>query len=254
MFFGPFSKRREYTPPLDRRFQLADDPFTRERVTWVRAYQQELSQRLGYPVALGVFGSLSKGKTLTAETAPKTDIDLEVTLLVPSVALVKKQMTPTRRSSWGITPDPETDSFSDTFVRYKEIIWNRIQSEQHPFPIDTQIHGYVDTDDYFEAITQAPFQTEKEDPLLGSFTWHDYASAFVVDVGGSLRPVRQRVLYALKHFLNNEQRTQAWGEIRNIIAENDGRSRSLIDQWLPPSFEAAEALYGTVKPGTPIAT
>lgn len=63
--------------PAERRFEISEDQFSRERLEAVKAAYKELTAALpGVSVAFSLFGSLSKGKVLTEETKDKADVDL----------------------------------------------------------------------------------------------------------------------------------------------------------------------------------
>lgn len=69
-----------YQPIEEKRFAVSHDPFSRERLQLLKDLKTELEQRLGFRAYLSLFGSLSKGKQLTAESAPAADIDLTIFL------------------------------------------------------------------------------------------------------------------------------------------------------------------------------
>ncbi len=72
----PFS----YEPPPEKRFAVSPDAYSRERVRVLTETRKELEQEFGIPIAFSLFGSLSKGKQLTEESAPESDVDLTLFL------------------------------------------------------------------------------------------------------------------------------------------------------------------------------
>ncbi|GEM_PF-4624549 len=65
-----------YSPSEARRFDLSHDEYSRERVKSLLTAYRTLKEELPFFAGLSVFGSLSKGKALTVETAQETDIDV----------------------------------------------------------------------------------------------------------------------------------------------------------------------------------
>lgn len=253
MFFPDGPKRRDYTPPLDKRFAVSGDSLTHERITWLREYQKELTKRFGFHIGLGVFGSLIKGKELTEVNKARTDIDVHISFLIPSMEDVLKRFSP---REW-MYHRPSAEELSDLershyFGIFKDFVWGNVQQEPHPFPLQTMIHGYIDTEDHFRRITRALFDDDPDPPTAPLNTWTDFESAFSVDVGESLRPIRQRIIYSLRHYLSDEERNEAWKTILDEIIASDLRSREVLEPLLPETFDIAETIYGSAKPGTPL--
>lgn len=67
-----------YKPSRTKRFEIGDDDFSRERIKFLQDLQREWNETQPVPVHCTVYGSLTKGKLLTAETAPKSDIDFSI--------------------------------------------------------------------------------------------------------------------------------------------------------------------------------
>lgn len=68
-----------YEPPVKKRFEVSQDPYSRERVNVLKTIKTEVGQALlGVSIALTLSGSLSKGKILTAESAGYSDVDFSI--------------------------------------------------------------------------------------------------------------------------------------------------------------------------------
>lgn len=65
-----------YAPTTARRFELSHDEYSRERVRALLKAYRTLKGEVPFFAGITLYGSLSKGKKLTGETAPSTDIDL----------------------------------------------------------------------------------------------------------------------------------------------------------------------------------
>src|SRR3989344_4138779 len=70
---------RGYTPSLEHRFQISDDPISQERYKFVTNIGEKLTSFPFY-TGLTLKGSLSKGKALTPENASQTDMNMGVFL------------------------------------------------------------------------------------------------------------------------------------------------------------------------------
>lgn len=69
----------DYQPSEQRRFDVSPDLYSRERVQMMKHILEELRKELpDISIAISLFGSLTKGKKLTKETAPSADIDCVV--------------------------------------------------------------------------------------------------------------------------------------------------------------------------------
>lgn len=69
-----------YDPTEKRRFEISQDEFSRERIRALNKAYRILKEEVPFFAGITVFGSLSKGKELTAETASSADMDLAVFL------------------------------------------------------------------------------------------------------------------------------------------------------------------------------
>ncbi len=65
-----------YTPSPDKRFLVSPDAISRQRIEIIKELHHELARELPFTFACSVWGSLAKGKPLTADTAHTSDIDL----------------------------------------------------------------------------------------------------------------------------------------------------------------------------------
>ncbi|MEK7070968.1 MAG: hypothetical protein AAB966_04120, partial [Patescibacteria group bacterium] len=65
-----------YEPTTKRRFELSHDEFSRERVRALLKAHRQLKEEIPFYAGMTLFGSLSKGKELTEDTATFTDLDI----------------------------------------------------------------------------------------------------------------------------------------------------------------------------------
>lgn len=69
----------QYKSHPEKRFHISEDEFSRERVEFLKELHDKVTEEIpGINVGFTLFGSLSKGKELTAETARNSDIDAAI--------------------------------------------------------------------------------------------------------------------------------------------------------------------------------
>lgn len=66
----------EYEPTHTKRFEISKDSYSRERLKAIVDTTKELRARYSFVVGTTIFGSLSKGKSLDAQSAERSDIDV----------------------------------------------------------------------------------------------------------------------------------------------------------------------------------
>lgn len=71
-------EKASYTPSKESRFEISPDAISYARIRKVMEIHRELSDKYPYHVAISLFGSLTKGKRLDAESARVTDLDMVI--------------------------------------------------------------------------------------------------------------------------------------------------------------------------------
>jgi hypothetical protein len=77
-FLRPGEGIKVQVEQMPKRFRISKDPYSRARVKFLLDFRKAWNRSIDVPISISLYGSLSKGKLLTQESADKTDIDVVV--------------------------------------------------------------------------------------------------------------------------------------------------------------------------------
>lgn len=254
-----------YTASRTKRFDISEDSFSRERVR--AAYHALCEVRQIHPFVVGgiLLGSLTKGKVLTKETAPKTDLDLVVYIDLDEIAEEK----------WKKPNDPDFQEISQAVkMMYKMMGYPKEDRHNEVVAtyVDTLVRKAIDKelsqDNKFEGgdnpgLKVRPISFKGEDSIFGtvesvgkyvnlarpstSLAPAVYSSVSLVwglDLGGGLKQYRQAYLKELRE-LPLEKREHHWSIVAYLISffERNWDIPENLKRFYPQTFDEAVKYY-----------
>ncbi len=255
-------KKVPYTPSPER-FKISEDPISRERYKAVKESCDELQKKFpGVNLAFSLFGSLTKGKVLTEETAKKTDIDLHIFfdeadfISSPYYSEIKRKVKE-EGVTFPITSFGEQSIYKKDYIR-KRFGWhlkNELQAlmESRLSDKDTQIQ-----------LLSSPIGKELKnfDSISGEIFAGGWQSHLFtgLDIGGKLFPYTQAYLRKARFFPGrdanmsmlkkrtiNEERHSPKVETFDEAIEKSGLSEEGQKQY-PETFQDAAKKYDIDRP------
>lgn len=250
-----------YIPSQTKRFEISKDSFSKERVTAVHEAYKQLKQEVPFFAGITVFGSLSKGKALTKQTADKSDVDFVVFLdrdeyekTIEKFARITSGFVPMQRLYSSDKEKVRQDGLQNgameyVFYRARDIIKanivNLAQGAKKKFAGNLasfislegneSIFNLVDLHDWF--VEQTGYDGEEN-------LW-DYAAPFFLDVGGGLKKYRRAFIKRL-----SEEPTDRAEYLWSIVVkamkywERKEEVPEEISRSYPTTFEDAKKYYG----------
>lgn len=236
-----------YTPSLEKRFEISDDPISRARARALLKTFRELKAEIPFFAGFTLSGSLSKGKVLIPQTAASADIDLNVFLdsdRIPGSAVAFAQQNEDFRQfledervkdrdfyerfqgySWmdTIVQQAETQGVARAVIEYTAS-FVRARMFQHTFiengdRVELDIVSYLIAKEGQNAIERLAEEKLVDRsmpiPFLGGSS-RLLAAPFGLDIGGGLREYRRAFIRKLQE-LSSQEAAAWWGSFREAM-------------------------------------
>lgn len=247
--------RQRFEGSAQKRFEIATDSYSRERLRVLRETLAEWKQKLpDIHLGLSLFGSLSKGKPLDASVAAQSDIDAHVFLDCDDVAR-KGQMLP-----------------QEVIMRYYHIASDEDKRQWNPKTAWWVLAGLIEADvagklhqltpPVNDGIRVQPISLHHKDSLYDRVYRYaypdldnnpeDFVDHFVVaapwhlDVGGGMRRYRRAFLEDLLTNESPAEREKLWEEVYHCIVNVERLDNIPTDlkKQFPRTFREACHYYG----------
>lgn len=220
-------KERDYTPSLEHRFVISSDPFSQVRYSTIIQVFYKLKALHPPFVGITLFGSLSKGKLLTPDTAGATDIDLAV--------FVEFEATDGSETAKEACKEKTNLLIRAEYPRNLPLG----NVDIHPFFISKVLGNRGFLEDYLDYLVEM-------NKLMDEFTpWGARlpASPFGMDIEGGLKPFRRAWLEYLKG--QGEEGEQTWQTVNHCtkVWERGEDIPESLTRFYPETLEEAIAYY-----------
>lgn len=246
-----------YTPSETKRFEVSNDPFSRERIAAVHAAYKVLKKEVPFFAGITVFGSLSKGKTLDEGSADKTDMDFVIFLDRSDYERTIEEFA--KRDDFIPTPmigaskERQLRDGAMDYVRKRAVGIIRV-NVSHPVKLEERIRAgnayFIDLDDEnLDSIyNRVDFHDEGKRVTRGlgpeSELWLAYATPFFLDVGGGLKKYRQAFIRRLQQE-PPERAEYLWSIVLKAMKywERNNVIPDRLTHSFPATFEEARKYY-----------
>ena len=191
------SFNRDYTPYPYQRFKISDDKYSQERIQFLSAIRQQIEKDWGLPIGFVVYGSLTKGKRLTKETAHKADIDFSIFILIDNVDV------PNLLDSMGVSGDVDEIELLKNAIK-QAVKLALCEKGFLPSQLDNIWAYAVSQSELQKSILELQPQLKdwSQDELRKEFVdnllWRPLIRLFYLDVGNRLNPFKVELLEYLK--------------------------------------------------------
>jgi hypothetical protein len=266
-----FGNSKDLYLPSHKRFDVSDDPISRERIRALKDAYGEMETLLpGIRVAFSLFGSLSKGKPLRPRSLLRldlgneyiSDIDLICYFDADDLAQQHAQLMtncpgyaePYKR----VIPDPD---------RYEENWAQQAARNLLQGAVPRLVQSYIGKSVPIQLLKVNPIRTKGEFSIRNtvercwmpyddvhpeySSTPEDVARFFHLDVGGGLKRYRQEFLRELSE-LPVEEAEKYWGTVDRCVRQTErsfsgGAVPEEAERQFPATFKDALTYYGLPK-------
>lgn len=269
-------RKFSYTPTTKRRFEISNDTYSRERLRGLLETYRQLKEEIPFFAGMMLHGSLSKGKQLTAENAPHTDVDL---LAYMDNEKYEELITEFENSNpafkefaeWAIAKHPRVlaghsrtqDDVRPDNLEHATEMWiqkrienilannsssgdllhsGKVSVELRSISMDHKsVYSIFATITRFEEFLEV-HELEEED-FAHEFYYH-IAAFFKFDIGNGLAPYRRAFM---KHMLtlSEEEREKHWGIVVRAMKywERNNDIPPELAHAYPETFEDAMKYY-----------
>lgn len=259
------TERVEYQPIDTKRFHISEDEFSRERIGKIKEMYFELKKIIGDEIKIGfsLYGSLSKGKKLDSQSALQTDVDLQIYVdlddLMRAIENLQGEKTSNKFLSFVLDHAQSISSehlFSTSILRMSiEYFVNTFRRDEFPLKFDTDISvefirnggewSIMMASDILDDVIESGDEGNIESV---SFSLAHY---FALDVGGGLKPYRQKFFVELIQ-MDPERAQKKWSNLRQALFTERGKNLSFsevpnekIQKLYPPAdYRQAAQYYG----------
>ena len=270
------AEKVSYVPSQTKRFEISNDPISRERLAALTAMIKELRNKHPFVVGAILFGSLSKGKRLDENIADKSDIDfiiyLDADALIANFSDFEKERDSKRYKEMEEideelhehydprTKEQKTLELAGWYINdlaEKTFAANLPGNRQSPKGIGFLAKPISLTGDYsihetFKRTFRShnlEYFASRTDNNLEPLHYSDVALPWGLDVGGGLVEYRKAYLTQLRE-LSKEERDLEWRVTTRIIKfyERQGDIPEGFKAQYPETFDEALRYYGIKAP------
>jgi len=222
-----------YESHPEKRFHISHDEISRERIQLLKELHEKLREEIpDITIGFTLFGSLSKGRELTVETAPSADIDMAIFIDIDDIQ--KKigdleEKNPNSKFAQFVPPpaqwtwdDLKEEMRSREFCKVRAYIGRRLveiaveRQDPHDKPDQKKLQLFVypiaqeGSSSIFNVVKDyyAAIQEKRDADILVS--QERVARFFHLDVGGSMRKYRRDFLQKLANMPDHEQAKELW--------------------------------------------
>ena len=246
---------KSYLESQTDRFEIADDGYSRERVEALAKLREELQTEFGMRIAFVLFGSLTKGKILTAETAGSTDIDMSIFFdyddyrkdfkgLLRRLAEEPENKHIVKAVMSGHTPLTYSGNLEGYFIDscLQQRIARLVYGEDGHLFLVREVRSLP----LAHAGYRSMYQITTD--WLKYRNWGNEATIavfFAMDIGDSMKEYRKEFFEQLA-VKGKEEAERIWTQVHELI-ENFERRKGIPEGMqgrLPATFEAAARYYG----------
>lgn len=260
-------ERVPYTPSQVKRFEISPDVWSRGRLWAAFKTVQQLREQHSFVVGAILFGSLSKGKILTEESARESDIDLVVCIDTDRLNQSWQQLYKDnsdyaqRLNWWGEIHEETIESAACSYIRNLTIALLSANLPARDKPPESILSQGVATilinlagiQSLFETFRRGFSSSESQEKFVkdkvtfGSFSY-GLALPWGLDIGGGLKPYRKTYLAQLLDLPTGE-RSLYWKVIVDAIKyyERGVQIPENLAKFYPETLEEAVQLYGLPK-------
>lgn len=267
-----------YTPPQSKRFDISKDAYSQRRLEVIRSAFAELKKVLP-SIGISLFGSLSKGKELTAETHAKSDIDVDIIVeaselklrlkecaaAMPNFERVMKEQIPIiekkqlkKRDVWRWNADEIQCAAAEEALKkgVRDMLVDMLDDVEPTagqLSININVVAAVDMEKMRHTLASCDPHPDFENSFESAAAFDDATRTavafFHLDVGGGLKKYRQEFLEKLGT-LPQERRDWVWNDIADQIKDFERQNRISKDlqKQFPSTYEDAVNYYGIKKP------
>ncbi len=237
-----------YVPSKEKRYEISNDEFSKRRIEALRDIQHELQNEFPIPISICIFGSLVKGKVLTSQTAPNTDIDVDLkfdqealdTLPGGERTKLRKKFDIPELSLTTITTELIRKSLIEKLEKVKEILGLINIPEKHIFvtPINSR--------SIQSAVNHRMMDSTWEERNAGKNADVAINLYFTLSIGGVVKKYRDKFLRELASSKDQGEANWTWDLIKESIERNerDGQIPDKIKHRFPQTIEEALKFYG----------
>lgn len=228
-----------YNPPAEKRFAISRDLITQERLNFIRDLQKKLTQDIGIPIGITLFGSITKGKELSSEEiVAKTDIDFTVFYDLDEVIKNFNEIC---------TKFPDLKESYDKIHRHHSYTINHVIDCSFKLFIKSYIGKIVSASRDLYSFDALPLKANDLEDIELQKTIMDNRDVtimrmFQLDVGGVMTKYRSIFLEALSK-KDKKTRDYIWYKITQSIRFNERHNDDQDIKYLPETFEAAYEKY-----------
>ena len=231
-----------YAPSQELRYELSADEISRKRFRALMAICKELQKDLPQiPISFCLFGSLTKGKVLTAETASNADIDFDVKY--DAEAITASTLKEKR----------ETASKFEFLI--EETIKKKMEEKKEGLELG-EIHFDVNPIDSF-SIQRALDNVGSSDFVYKTTGGIEKKSAqvvislalyFTLSIGNAVKKYRDKYLRYLSKMIGTDDEEEAreiWSRIKECVetVERQGQIPEKTRKQFPQTLEEALKFY-----------
>ena len=224
-------KKIPYIPSQDYRYELSEDEFSRKRFRILMEIFKELQAKIPQiPISFCMFGSLTKGKVLTAETAKYADVDLEIKYdreALDSLVSAKEKKGVIEKLKF----------FTEIFIQEKMLEAKDSTKLEY---IHADLNG-IDSDSIWIAVKNIRNSLGVADNLV-------LANYFTLSIGEAVKKYRDKFLKELATMQNTKNEKEAkeiWNKIRKCVelVERRGQIPEKAKRQFPQTIEEALKFY-----------
>jgi|GEM_PF-3947604 len=238
-------EKTPYTPSSNKRFEISEDQFSRERIRALTEVYKELKET--FPsIGFSLYGSLTKGKVLNEHAKEVSDIDFAVYLdkdeLLGNREWLVKALENTAIPRAVVIRENLDLATAEALLRFciEYKLSQKLNLDSMGQLMDTRVYALSKTEDEFDELYQKHGLAESGQPG-GS---RALSKMFRLDVGGGMKSWRRFVFDQLAHH-DAADRERIWSEIDATIREHERKSDvpAKIEKQFPKSFEEAKQYY-----------
>lgn len=234
------AQTERYTPSETKRFEVSQDPYSRARLRAVIDTARDLQQTDPFFLGVSLWGSLSKGKELTTELLPTTDIEL--------VAFYDAE----KFQESGL--DENYNMAKRISTEVKKGITSHLAEQGDTPDINLSVRGLAFEGEYsmlarvMDLVTGNYRDEQDLNQLVGAIS-----AFFGFNPSGGLKPYRVQFFEKVASIMPEEKADKLW----NIVSENvikvvergvHGTTKAHIPQGIekfyPSTFKDAAHYYG----------
>lgn len=242
------AKKIPYIPSQEFRYELSLDEYSRKRFRVLMEIYKELQATIPeIPISFCMFGSLTKGKVLTSETAECADIDLDIKFDKKAWDEFPLKKHFELRTKFGVSSSNKIRFVQfDNFVRY--FVLQRIQKVKNDL-------GFNETTGKTVEIFITPIDSESIQSEINNINYNKnqtnsderlrLAVYFMLSIGNVVKKYRNKFLKELVEMKDRAEAIRIWNLIKECVeeVERQGQIPEKIIKQFPQTLEESLKFY-----------